>query len=48
MAPNRAFVVLDQSPDGGAWRHFRWPSLTLSTLQGESLCKLPAGSVRAA
>ena len=30
--PNRGFVVLDQSPAaGGAWQ-FRWPSLTLSTV----------------
>jgi cation diffusion facilitator CzcD-associated flavoprotein CzcO len=32
LAPNREFVVLDQSPQpGGAWQ-FRWPSLTLSTV----------------
>ncbi|HEX6052938.1 MAG TPA: NAD(P)-binding domain-containing protein [Gemmatimonadaceae bacterium] len=32
LAPNRGFVVLDQSPNaGGAWQH-RWPSLTLSTV----------------
>lgn len=32
LAPNRGFVVLDQSPRaGGAWQ-FRWPSLTLSTV----------------
>jgi cation diffusion facilitator CzcD-associated flavoprotein CzcO len=32
VAPNRGFVVLDQSPNaGGAWQ-FRWPSLTLSTV----------------
>ena len=32
LAPNRGFVVLDQSPNaGGAWQ-FRWPSLTLSTV----------------
>ena len=32
LAPNRGFVVLDQSPQpGGAWQ-FRWPSLTLSTV----------------
>ncbi len=32
LAPNRGFVVLDQSPaPGGAWQ-FRWPSLTLSTV----------------
>lgn len=32
LAPIRGFVVLDQSPDaGGAWQ-FRWPSLTLSTV----------------
>ena len=31
-APVRGFVVLDQSPSpGGAWQ-FRWPSLTLSTV----------------
>ncbi|HEU4628586.1 MAG TPA: NAD(P)-binding domain-containing protein [Gemmatimonadaceae bacterium] len=30
--PDRGFVVLDQSPaPGGAWQ-FRWPSLTLSTV----------------
>ena len=32
IAPVRGFVVLDQSPQpGGAWQ-FRWPSLTLSTV----------------
>jgi len=32
VVPNRGFVVLDQSPNaGGAWQ-FRWPSLTLSTV----------------
>ncbi len=32
LAPNRGFVVLDQSPRaGGAWQ-FRWPSLKLSTV----------------
>ena len=32
VAPIRGFVVLDQSPKpGGAWQ-FRWPSLTLSTV----------------
>jgi cation diffusion facilitator CzcD-associated flavoprotein CzcO len=32
LAPARSFVVLDQSPQaGGAWQ-FRWPSLTLSTV----------------
>jgi len=32
LAPIRGFVVLDQSPNaGGAWQ-FRWPSLTLSTV----------------
>jgi thioredoxin reductase len=32
LAPNQGFVVLDQSPrPGGAWQ-FRWPSLTLSTV----------------
>ncbi len=32
VMPNRGFVVLDQSPNaGGAWQ-FRWPSLTLSTV----------------
>lgn len=32
LAPNRGFVVLDRSPGpGGAWQ-FRWPSLTLSTV----------------
>ena len=32
LAPNRGFVVLDQAPGpGGAWQ-FRWPSLTLSTV----------------
>ena len=32
LAPNRGFVVLDRSPaPGGAWQ-FRWPSLTLRTV----------------
>src|ERR1044071_4652791 len=32
LKPHRGFVVLDQSPrPGGAWQ-FRWPSLTLSTV----------------
>lgn len=32
LAANRGFVVLDRSPQpGGAWQ-FRWPSLTLSTV----------------
>ena len=32
LPPGRGFVVLDQSPrPGGAWQ-FRWPSLTLSTV----------------
>ena len=32
LAPDRGFVVVDQSPNaGGAWQ-FRWPSLTLSTV----------------
>jgi thioredoxin reductase len=32
LAPERGFVVLDQSPQaGGAWQ-FRWPSLKLSTV----------------
>ena len=32
LAPIRGFIVLDQSPQpGGAWQ-FRWPSLTLSTV----------------
>ena len=32
LVPDRGFVVLDQSPEaGGAWQ-FRWPSLTLSTV----------------
>ena len=32
LAPNRSFLVLDQSPAaGGAWQ-FRWPTLTLSTV----------------
>ncbi len=32
IAPVRGFLVLDQSPQpGGAWQ-FRWPSLTLSTV----------------
>jgi cation diffusion facilitator CzcD-associated flavoprotein CzcO len=32
LPPNRGFVVLDRAPNaGGAWQ-FRWPSLTLSTV----------------
>ena len=32
VSANRGFVVLDQAPNaGGAWQ-FRWPSLTLSTV----------------
>src|SRR4028119_2135103 len=32
LAPVRGFLVLDRSPaPGGAWQ-FRWPSLTLSTV----------------
>jgi cation diffusion facilitator CzcD-associated flavoprotein CzcO len=32
LAPNRGFVVFDQPPNaGGAWQ-YRWPSLTLSTV----------------
>ena len=32
VAPTRGFVVLDQAPNaGGAWQ-FRWPTLTLSTV----------------
>jgi cation diffusion facilitator CzcD-associated flavoprotein CzcO len=32
LAPDRGFVVFDQAPEpGGAWQ-FRWPSLTLSTV----------------
>ncbi len=32
LPPNRGFIVLDHSPaPGGAWQ-FRWPSLTLSTV----------------
>ncbi|WP_345461912.1 NAD(P)-binding protein [Deinococcus carri] len=32
IAPGRGFVMLDQSPEpGGAWQ-FRWPTLTLSTV----------------
>ncbi len=32
MVPGRGFIVLDRSPGpGGAWQ-FRWPSLTLSTV----------------
>jgi len=32
LTPHRGFVVLDRSPNaGGAWQ-FRWPSLTLSTV----------------
>lgn len=34
LEPGRGFVVLDQSEDpGGAWQ-YRWPSLTLSTVNG--------------
>jgi len=34
LAPGRDFVVLDQSAQpGGAWQ-YRWPSLTLSTVNG--------------
>ncbi len=34
LAPHRGFVVLDRSPKpGGAWQ-YRWPSLTLSTVNG--------------
>ena len=34
LAAERGYVVLDQSPrPGGAWQ-FRWPSLTLSTVNG--------------
>jgi thioredoxin reductase len=34
LTPNRGFIVLDQSPQaGGAWQ-FRWPSLTLSIVNG--------------
>ena len=34
LNPGRDFVVLDQSPHpGGAWQ-YRWPSLTLSTVNG--------------
>ena len=32
LAPTRGFIVVDQSPSaGGAWQ-YRWPSLTLSTV----------------
>src|SRR3954454_9484800 len=32
VAPTRGFIVLDHAPAaGGAWQ-FRWPSLTLSTV----------------
>jgi cation diffusion facilitator CzcD-associated flavoprotein CzcO len=32
LTPHKGFVVLDQSPEpGGAWQ-YRWPSLTLSTV----------------
>src|SRR5690349_3434035 len=32
LEPHRGYVVLDQSPaPGGAWQ-YRWPSLTLSTV----------------
>ena len=32
LAPDRGFIVVDQAPaPGGAWQ-FRWPSLTLSTV----------------
>src|SRR5699024_12681465 len=34
LEPGRGFVVLDQSEDpGGAWQ-YRWPSLTLTTVNG--------------
>lgn len=34
LTPNRGFIVLDQSPQaGGAWQ-FRWPTLTLSIVNG--------------
>jgi len=34
IVPGRGFVVLDGAPQaGGAWQH-RWPSLTLSTVNG--------------
>lgn len=34
LAPERGFVVLDQNAEaGGAWQ-YRWPSLTLSTVNG--------------
>ncbi|HEX2167136.1 MAG TPA: NAD(P)-binding domain-containing protein [Longimicrobiales bacterium] len=34
LPPNRGFIVLDRSPEpGGAWQ-YRWPSLTLSTVNG--------------
>jgi cation diffusion facilitator CzcD-associated flavoprotein CzcO len=32
LAPVRGFVVLDRSPAAGAARQFRWPSLTLGTV----------------
>jgi cation diffusion facilitator CzcD-associated flavoprotein CzcO len=32
LVPGRSFIVLDQSPQpGGAWQ-YRWPSLTLNTV----------------
>ncbi len=32
LEPHRGFIILDQSPEpGGAWQ-YRWPSLTLSTV----------------
>ena len=34
LEPGRGFIVLDRSEDpGGAWQH-RWPSLTLTTVNG--------------
>lgn len=56
LAPGRDFIVLDQAPaPGGAWQ-YRWPSLTLSTvnrvhdLPGLSFAELAGGddSVQAA
>lgn len=41
LVPDRDFTVLDRSPrPGGAWQ-FRWPSLTLSTVNG--VHDLPGG-----
>jgi hypothetical protein len=40
LVPGRSFVVLDGSPQsGGAWQ-YRWPSLTLSTVNRiqDALC----------